>query len=119
MNALLAFPARNLPSTTNHVVTQPDQGLLDSLRIDNPSLSNEVFNRHNALMGCEDVTSLFQLMIDADTVGIPLAEQMQNALEDYVTCTLSGRLESVKGSRRREAESLLRRICPPQLPMKR
>lgn len=82
---LIAFPD-NLPSTPNPSALKQD--FLDMLRVFNPTLSMGVFDEFVLLMTYKTATSqVEQMRIESKKVnGIPVTEQMQTALAEYVVC---------------------------------
>jgi hypothetical protein len=98
---VLEFPCKKSPRNfaAPAVATMPKSVLavFNVLRQRNPSLTVEVFQVCVHLMTRKDWTSQAQQMVDSEwIVGLSALEQMEAAINDYVSCTLEAAIESVQ-----------------------
>jgi hypothetical protein len=90
---VLTFPSKPAAATMPKSVL----AVFNVLRQRNPSLTEEVFQVCMHLMTRNLMTSKVQLMVDSEwIVGLSAFEQMEGAINDYVSCTLESAFESVE-----------------------
>jgi hypothetical protein len=97
---VLTFPSNKshkLAAPTAATMPENVLAVFNILRQRNPSLTEEVFQVCMHLMTRNAVASQIQQMIDGEwIVGLSAFEQMEAAINDFVSCTLGASIDSVQ-----------------------